>query len=848
MRPPLLGTKLPRLLISALALTLGLGLAGTQGQAYAAPLAKAPAAKAPAPGPATPGPAGPATRPGLAPQPATGAARPDDSQRVSAKDRPPLPADDSALHQDYDKPTRPMARAATACDPAAISADTGDALVQAVESAGSDCVNTFFNLTGSQAHQAFQESQMTTVANALAAAAPSYPGDDSSHLLELVLYLRAGYYVQWNDAADVGSYGSTLQSAIQAALDAFYAAPHSQDVTDANGAVLAEAVTLIDSAGQNARYLPVEKRLLAGYTTAYNSSYNMVNAVNNVYTVLFRGHQNADFVAATEADPSILTTLDTFATGNLALLGGPQSFLAANAGTELARFLQDATLLPTVRPLVEGLLADSAMTGATAPLWVGVATQADQYDQGNCADYNTCDLADRLKAAVLTIQYTCSPYIKIEAQALTDDELSATCNSLIGETAFFHNLVKDPGPLPGDLNTTLTLDVFHSTADYQTYAGEIFGMSTDNGGMYMEGDPTNPANVPRFVAYEADWLRPAFQIWNLNHEFTHYLDGRFDTAGDFTAATSTPDTIWWIEGLAEYDSYTYRGLADTDAVTDAATAAYPLSTIFANTYDSGQDRIYPWGYLSVRYMLERHRADVDSLLGFYRSGDYQGALNLLTGIGTSYDADWSSWLAACAAGACSDNIPQPPTAALTRTTDGLTAAFTDTSTAPGATITARTWDFGDGTGSTDANPTKTYAAPGTYTVHLTVLDSQGASAATTATVTVAASTDCAAPDPRELGRNCGRSNLTAPAGDYSYLYVDVPAGTQQLTITASGGTGDANLYFDDGTWATQADATAHTTGPGTAHTLTIASPKAGWNYISLYGTSAFAGVTVTTGF
>ncbi|MDH6115884.1 microbial collagenase [Kitasatospora sp. GAS204A] len=834
------GKQLPRLLIAALALTAGLGLAAPPSEAHAAPAGLAPAKAAART---------PAARPGLAPQPAAGAVRSaDDAQRVSAKDRPPLPSDNAALHRDVGKPAHPMSRAATAaCDTSAISANTGDALVQAVEAAGSDCVNTFFTVAGSAAHQAFQESQLTTVANALAAASPSYPGDDSTHVLELVLYLRAGYYVQWNDAADVGTYGSGLQSAIQAALDAFYASPHSQDVTDANGAVLSEAVTLIDSAGQNARYLPVEQRLLTGYNSTYNSSAGMLAAVNNVYTVLFRGHQNADFVAATEADPSILTTLDTFATGNLALLGGAQSYLDSNAGTELARFLQDATLAPTVRPLLKGLLADSAMTGPTAPLWVGVAAQADQYDQSNCADYNTCDLAAKLQAAVLTINYTCDANLRIVAQDLTADELNATCNSLIGETAFFHNLIKDPGPVADDGNTTLEVDVFHSTADYQTYAGEIFGVSTDNGGEYIEGEPNQAGNQPRFVAYEADWLRPTFQIWNLNHEFTHYLDGRFDTYGDFTAATSTADTIWWIEGLAEYDSYTYRGLVDTDAVADAAKGSYPLSTVFANTYSSGEDRVYPWGYLSVRYMLERHRSDVDALLGFYRSGDYQGALNLLTSIGTGYDADWSSWLAACAAGAC-NTVPQPPTAAFTAQASGLAATFADSSTAPDGTITARTWDFGDGTGSTDANPTKTYTTPGVYTVHLTVLDSQGASAATTSTVTVsAAAPECTGADARELGQNCTRSGLAADAGNSSYLYLDIPAGTPSLTITTTPGSGSADLYYSGTGWATAAGNSASATGPG-AHTLTIANPPAGANYISLQAISGFTGATVTTSY
>jgi PKD repeat protein len=48
-----------------------------------------------------------------------------------------------------------------------------------------------------------------------------------------------------------------------------------------------------------------------------------------------------------------------------------------------------------------------------------------------------------------------------------------------------------------------------------------------------------------------------------------------------------------------------------------------------------------------------------------------------------------------------------------------------------------TWDFGDGspaaTGVTTSHP---YAAPGTYTVVLTIVDSEGETATATATVPV----------------------------------------------------------------------------------------------------------------
>jgi PKD repeat protein len=64
-----------------------------------------------------------------------------------------------------------------------------------------------------------------------------------------------------------------------------------------------------------------------------------------------------------------------------------------------------------------------------------------------------------------------------------------------------------------------------------------------------------------------------------------------------------------------------------------------------------------------------------------------------------------------------------------------------TTTFGGATISSYQWDFGDPTSganntSTAANPTHTFANPGTYTVLLTVTDSQGRSGTGRVTVTV----------------------------------------------------------------------------------------------------------------
>lgn len=769
----------------ALAACLGVGMLAAPSRAAeprsAGPASANAAAHATA-DPAAPEPGGPTAQSLTAPVQDAGHIA---DAALTPAERAPRSASKDALKRDYDDPraaapshpapsmrkARADARATAACSVADFTSRTGSALVQQITSSTTDCVNTLFSVKGNDGYLAFREAQMVTVANALRDGSAAYPGDSGTGMPQLVLFLRAGYYVQYYDPGTVGDYGAPLRTAIQGALDAFFASAHSRDVTDANGETLAEAVILIDSAEQNARYLYVVKRLLAGYNSSYNSSWYMLNAVNNVYTVTFRGHQVPEFVSAVEADPSLLDALAGFARDHLDLLGTDQSYLASNAGRELGRFLQEESLRPKARPLVIDLLGRSSLTGPTAPLWVGLAEMTDYYDRAGCSSYGTCDLAERIKSAVLPVEYTCSDSIRIVAQQMTSADLTKACTSLKGQDAYFHEVARDSGPVADDHNTTIEVVVFDSSTDYQTYAGAIYGIDTNNGGMYLEGDPSAAGNQPRFIAYEAEWVRPDFQIWNLNHEYTHYLDGRFDMAGDFEAGVTTP-TIWWVEGFAEYVSYSYRDVTYDDAVTQAAAHTYTLRTLFDTTYENAdQTRVYNWGYLAVRYMLQSHRADVDTLLGRYRAGDWNGARTLLTStIGTRYDADWNSWLTACAAGDCGTTTSPPD----------------------------------------DSSP------------------------------------ECTAADARELGQDCTRGGQHAARGDYAYLYVHVPAGTAQLKITTSGGTGDADLYYDADGWATTGSYTTRATGSGNTHTLTVDRPAAGVHYISLYAVQGFDGVKVST--
>ncbi|MET8762354.1 collagenase [Lentzea sp. NPDC004782] len=380
-------------------------------------------------------------------------------------------------------------------------------------------------------------------------------------------------------------------------------------------------------------------RVLDNYTSADDAT------VHAGMIMLYQGHSHPEFVAAAKAEPEVLRALRRFVVRHLDFFGTDRAYLVQNATRELGRFLQHADLATRVRPLLVDLAGRSNVVGRLAPMWVGVAEMVDWYDKARCGRYGTCDFRAQIDRRVLTVRYTCSQSLRIRAQQMTLAQLRRTCTSLAGQDAVFHRLVRDPGPVAGDQNTSLEVVVFNTANDYRTYAGVMFDISTNNGGMYLEGDPA--LNQARFIAHEADWL-PTFQIWNLNHEYTHYLDGRFDLHGGFDENMTTP-TVWWVEGFAEYLSYSYRNEVYADALAEAKKQTYALSTLFDTTYDHDTKRVYNWGYLAVRYLVEKHPEDVDAVLASYRTGDWAAARDHLTRvIGTSYDADWYAWLGALA--------------------------------------------------------------------------------------------------------------------------------------------------------------------------------------------------------
>ncbi len=103
-------------------------------------------------------------------------------------------------------------------------------------------------------------------------------------------------------------------------------------------------------------------------------------------------------------------------------------------------------------------------------------------------------------------------------------------------------------------------------------------------------------------------------------------------------------------------------------------------------------------------------------------------------------------------------------------------------------------------------------------------------------------TDCGAVTPPD-GTSGTVANLAATTGNWTRNTITVPAGKTKLTVTISGGTGDADLYLNFGSQPTTSTYQCRPYKNGNAESCVINNPQAGVWHVGLRAYSSFSGVT-----
>ena len=510
---------------------------------------------------------------------------------------------------------------------------------------------------------AFQQENMIYVAGATAQFATTYDGTDpQKRLSNLYYFLRAAYYNEFYDDHLINWRFDEVDRAMAEALDAFIENAHFYDITNEHGYVLREVFDAMDGLGPGSgskcrragcgyrvRYLPTVKAWLAQYDFRHAKHWYLSSAANSLlYYWLYRAEYDSDYLDAVATDAELMNILHDLATSDeLLRVNTPntydQGIIVRNAARRLAGFLvyDSAPVYPTVVSRVKSVLDHYDPLGINASVWIATAEVVYYYDF--CSDLGICGLREEIARRVLSMEYSCNENLAIRAQSMTPFEMDKACVKLRELEAVFHQrLNTNYEPVADDFNARLEIVVYSDSDSYDAYSYFFFGNPTDNGGIYIEGEPSDPSNTARYFAYIADWLeeRP---VWNLEHEYIHYLDGRFIQYGPYHGGTQ--NTLWWEEGLAEYISKGDDNI--TESVIRLARAyrySLSLSDVFALD-DYQEANVYERCYLAIRFMFEKHPEEIDSFIGYLRVGDYDGYENYINeSIGVKYDNEWSDWL------------------------------------------------------------------------------------------------------------------------------------------------------------------------------------------------------------
>ncbi|WP_051303080.1 M9 family metallopeptidase [Psychromonas aquimarina] len=799
----------------------------------------------------------------------------------------PAPTDEQRLRSSINKITDADAIEAGCHDYTEFAALTGNALFNFIQNTSAECISELYRRNDDTAVTVYQADKVIDIAQRAKNIAETYDSASNDGMYKLFYFLRGAFYVEHN-SSQLTYKDQRVNKAMLALLETYSRNPHFSDITPTQGDTMTEYFTAWDSSKNYMQSSRSITRYLNDFSPEHLAEWSHRGALTKALTTLYRAGWDAAYTKAAEDHSALRAALLKVANSEY-IYNSEYNYQASDALKEYARFLEYQQYWGLSEALKteinKGIVDFMSRFERNTKLWIKAAGSLETYNPGQCEQFNICGWKEQLKKQVLSIHYTCSDTIKINAQDMTQSELQQSCEQISEEESLFHKLLNTGNqPVNDDLNRDLEINIFNSGDDYKSYAGTLFGISTDNGGMYLEGDPSVEGNQARFIAHEATWLDDIL-VWNLRHEYIHYLDARFNMYGPFNYfKTNFDKVVWWSEGLAEYISHQNRY---DEAVEIGQQRRYKLSEIFNNNYSSGEERVYRWGYLAVRFLFEMSPESVTELMQYGREGDVDGWVNYInTSIGTSLDYSWDNWLQTVQSddsklGTNNGSILVPDSckvqgpladgqiynnrAVCINNDQAYYYFYVDTD------VTRIDINSAHGDGNVDLFYSPSSWAQSTQyllkstepgntesiTIHNPAagwqyITAQSEPSSSGASLKINMSKDkrgeiipdtCKTNEPSVDGQIYNNQTICINNGKaYYYFYVDNDI--TRININSAHGDGNVDLFYSPSGWAQSSQYLLKSTGPGNTESITISNPAGGWQYITAESEASSSGASL----
>ncbi|MDP4985524.1 PKD domain-containing protein [Pseudoalteromonas tunicata] len=187
-----------------------------------------------------------------------------------------------------------------------------------------------------------------------------------------------------------------------------------------------------------------------------------------------------------------------------------------------------------------------------------------------------------------------------------------------------------------------------------------------------------------------------------------------------------------------------------------------------------------------------------------------------------------------------DNDSSNPIARFTYNCNFEQCSFDGSGSSSAGSINSYSWQFGDNQTDSGSIVTHTFSAAGSYSVSLTVLDSNNQSH--TVTQQVAVTSDNTIPDD-ELVKGQAKEGLSGTMSSEVFYYFDVPSGASNIRVTLSNGTGDADLYVKKGSKPTSTSYDCRPFKNGNNESCTLTGGE-GRYHVMLKGYRSYSGVSL----
>ncbi|HGJ5860435.1 MAG TPA: collagenase [Arsenophonus nasoniae] len=163
----------------------------------------------------------------------------------------------------------------------------------------------------------------------------------------------------------------------------------------------------------------------------------------------------------------------------------------------------------------------------------------------------------------------------------------------------FHNIF-GKNKIKDDYSKSLEIIIVKNKELYNRYGNYPFRIDTNNGGIYIEGNPKDPNNQPRVFIY-----MKGNDVHNFGHEIVHYLDGKYNKYGD-AAEFSSEEISWWSEGLAEYLSHGEKNKYANQTLMYCSVNRRPtldqIIDIDSFSANGHSERLYVWPYFVHKFL------------------------------------------------------------------------------------------------------------------------------------------------------------------------------------------------------------------------------------------------------